>query len=118
MTQPNVLVSGSAQKSPGDVVRMPMDFGDEPEIVAGVTLVNGGLVFEYTIVNFNVGWSSDTQFAPPLSLSAAQLDYPYQQSVLVGGGAPGINYYLTYTKTLNDPDQTTIVRTGKLSISP
>lgn len=93
-----VLTSGVAQKAAGDTVRMPMDFGNIKQLIAG-----------YSVVGYSV-------VATGLTVTAPQLDYPYQLSAVFSGGVSGTKYDCVFTITLNDPDATVISRTGVLSI--
>ena len=96
------LVSGAAEKAVGDAVRLPMDFGDIPELIAGAI-----------VVSFDVTCTGAT--GTPPTVSGKQLDYPYQLSALFTGGTAG-NYDATYTITLNDTDGTVIQRTALLKV--
>ena len=107
-------MSGTAQKAAGDRVRIACDYGNEKVLTNDAQIVDGVLVLPYSIVNFNV---TTTPSSPnDLIITAAQLDTPYQVSALISGGSSGNTYYLLYSITLNDPDQTTIVRTGPLQV--
>ena len=110
---------GTVQKTVAEIIRLPVDFGDVPQLIAGAS---GGapnpLVMAVTIQSHNVVCSGSG--AP--TVSAQQLDYPYQLSALFTGGtaspsgSPG--YPVTYTITLNDPDGTVIQRTGFIIVNP
>ena|ERR1700684_4024697 len=108
----NALMSGTAQTTAGSRVRIPCDFGNEPLLTEGADVVDGMLVLPYQITSFSV-----TTVPSNLSVTAPQLDYPYQISALISGGtAGGTVYYVVYTITLNDPDQTVISRTGAIQV--
>lgn len=94
-----VLVEGVTEKAASDRVRMPMDFGNEPLLIQG-----------YTIVSYNVS-CSDTD---PVLITGKQLDYAYQISGLISGGTSGVDYNIVFTLTLDDPDASVITRTGVL----
>lgn len=104
-------MSGSCQKSAGDRVRIPTDYGNENLLVDNAQVVNGVLVLPYSIVAFSV-----TATPADLTVTGVQLDSQYQISALISGGTSGQTYFITYSITLSDPDQTTIVRTGALQV--
>jgi hypothetical protein len=108
---PNVMTSGTAEKSAGDRVRLPIDFGDEPLLIDGVTIVNGAL----TLVRNIVGFTMTTGGGSAPSVTNVQKDYPYQISGLFSGGSPG-TYDVTCTITLNDPDATVISRIAPIRV--
>ncbi len=95
-----VLTEGTGEKAAGDAIRFGMDFGDEPLLIQG-----------NTIVSKNVTTSGSG--AP--TISAIQLDYAYQVSAKISGGSVG-TYGITFTITLDDPDSSEISRTGILKI--
>jgi hypothetical protein len=97
----------------GDRIRVSCDYGNERVLTTNAQLVDGVLVLPYSIVNFNV---TTVNSPNDLTITAAQLDTPYQVSALISGGSAGNTYFLQYSITLNDPDQTTIVRTGPLQV--
>lgn len=109
---------GTAEKTSAERFRLPVDFGDVPQLVTGAS---GGapdpLVLATNIASKNV---TCTGTGAP-AVSAIQLDYVYQVSALfVGGtvtpnGSPG--YPVTYTITLDDADGTVVQRTGFLKVN-
>lgn len=108
----NVLMSGTVEKSAGDAIRIPCDFGNEPRLVAGASLdADGNLVMVTNIASQDVTVSP----AGP-SISGIQQDYPYQISARIAGGTSGVTYSLVYTIVLDDSDATEISRTGPLRV--
>lgn len=107
---------GNVNKASAEVLRLPVDFGDVPQLIAGAS---GGapaaLVLAVTIASFTV---TCTGTGAP-TVSGQKLDYPYQLSALFSGGTPAPNspYPVTYTITLNDADATVIVRTGTITVT-
>lgn len=95
---PSTLVVGKAEKAAGDKIRLPMDFGNEP------LLIDGAAIVTYDVT------------AAGLTVTAKQLDYDYQVSALIDGGVSGTVYDVTYSITLDDPDDTEIVRVGQLEV--
>ena len=95
-----VLTEVVAEKSSGDALRFPIDFGDDPLLIAGFSIVS------QTVSTTGTG-------AP--TVSGVQLDYRYQVSCLISGGSPG-TYGITFRVVINDPDNSVISRTGILKI--
>lgn len=104
-------MSGVAQKSAGDKIRIPCCFGNEPLLVDNAQIVNGVLVLPYSIVSFSI-----TATPADLTVQGVQQDNQYQISALISGGTSGNFYYIQYSITLSDPDGTTISRTGALQV--
>jgi hypothetical protein len=108
------ITLGAIQKAAAEVIRLPVDFGDTPQLIAGAS---GGapaaLVLAVTIASYTVTCTGPA--GTPPAVSAPQLDYPYQVSALFSGGTVGV-YTATYTAVLSDPDGTTIVRTGQIEV--
>ena len=94
----NVLVSGKALKAAGDKVRIGMDFGNLPQLIAG-----------YSIASYTITCSG-------LTVASPQMDYTYQISALFSGGTAGTDYSAVYTVTLDDPDATIVSRTGTIRV--
>lgn len=94
------LVDGVFEKAAGDTIRCAMDFGWEP------LLINGATIITFSVVSSGSG-------AP--TVTASQLDYPYQISALVSGGTPG-QYSLIYTIQLSDPDSSIIQRNAQINV--
>lgn len=106
---------GNVTKAAAEVLRLPVDFGDVPQLIAGAS---GGapapLVMAVTITSFSVVCTGSG--AP--TVSGQKLDYPYQLSALfTGGTAQQTPYPVTYTITLNDADATVIVRSGTITVT-
>lgn len=109
---------GTIIKASAEKLRLPVDFGDVPQLVAGAS---GGapdpLVLATTIASYDVACTGTG--AP--TVSRVQLDYPYQLSALFSGGTPTTGasqgYPATYTITLDDPDGTVVVRTGYIKVT-
>lgn len=95
-----VLTQGKAEKASGDALRFPLDFGDDPLLIAGFSIV---------------AKSASTSGTGAPTLSGLQLDYRYQVSVVISGGSPG-TYGISISVTLDDPDSSVISRTGILVI--
>jgi hypothetical protein len=93
-----VLTIGVAEKAVGDKIRLPIDFGNEPLLIEG-----------HSIVTFDVT-------AVGLSVSSKQLDYAYQVSAVIDGGVAGTEYDVVYTIVLDDPDASEFSRTGVLRV--
>lgn len=107
------LVSGVAQMVAGSVVRLPMDFGNEPRLVAGAEVVDGELVLATNIDEYTVTCADSG--AP--AVSGEQLDYPYQVSAEFSGGtARQAPYNVVFTITLDDEDATVIRRVALLQV--
>ena len=96
---PAVLVVGVAEKAAGDRVRIAMDFGNEPLLIAG-----------YTIVDF------DVTVTAPLTVASVQVDYPFQISGLFEAGTAGTTYDVVFWIQLDDPDATELERTMTLNV--
>lgn len=111
---PNVLTSGTSQKSAGDGVRMPMDFGDIKELVDGAEVVDGVLVLATNIAGYTV--TSPALVLAGGSVTGAQLDFAYQVSARFAGGVSGVTYDCIFAITLDDTDATVISRTGPLKV--
>ncbi len=110
----NTLCSGTAQKAPGDAVRLPMDFGDISQLIDGAVVTDGVLVLATNIASYTVT-------APALvtaggTVTGEAIDYPYQISAKFAGGLPGVVYDCVFAITLDDADATTISRTGPLRV--
>lgn len=110
----NVLTSGTVQKAAGDSVRLPMDFGDIPQLIDGAAVVDGVLVLAVNVLSYTVT-------APALVLAggtvrSAQMDYPYQTSAKFSGGVAGSTYDCVFTIVLDDADNTQYSRTGPLRV--
>jgi len=109
---------GTITKTAAERLRLPVDFGDVPQLVAGAS---GGapdpLVMSVNIASYNV---TCTGTGAP-TVSRQQLDYPYQLSALFSGGTPttgsSAGYPVSYTITLDDPDATVIVRQGYIKVA-
>lgn len=97
-----VMTVGQAEKAAGDSIRMPMDFGNEPLLIQG-----------YSIIAKNVVCPD----AGAPSITGIQLDYAYQVSALISGGTAGETYGIVFTITLNDPDNSELSRTGLLKVN-
>ena len=95
---PNVQTSGTAQKAAGAKLRMACDFGDDPRLIAGATIVS------YDVT------------AAGLVISGKQLDYAYQVSAVIDGGTAGTTYDVIFTLTLNDADASIITCTAPLEV--
>jgi len=95
------LVSGTATKSAGSRQRFSMDFGNIQQLIDGYTIVG-----------------TPTVSASPsgLTISGVQLDYSYQVSALFAGGTVEVDYTVTFSITLSDPDATIISRKATLSV--
>lgn len=106
---PNVLTSGTAQKAAGDTVRMPMDFGDTPQLCDGAAVTDDVLVLETNVADYTVT-------AAGLTVSGKQLDYAYQVSAVFAGGTAGQTYDCVFAITLDDADGTIVSRTGPLKV--
>lgn len=105
----NVLTSGSAQKSAGDSVRLPMDWGDVSQLIDGADVVNGVLVLTTNIASYTVT-------ATGLTVSGVQLDNLYTTSAKFAGGVSGTTYSCVFGIVLDDADATTYSRTGPLKV--
>jgi len=106
---------GTISKASAEVLRLPVDFGDVPQLIDGAT---GGapdpLVLAVTISSFTVTCAGSG--AP--TVSSPQKDFAYQISALFSGGTPSNTAYVaTYTITLNDADATVIQRTGLIQVT-
>lgn len=104
---------GTIEKGVAEKLRLPVDFGDVPQLIDGAT---GGapspLVMAVNIATKDVTCTGSG--AP--TVSGVQLDYPYQISAVFSGGTPG-SYTATYTITLDDSDGITVVRTGIIRVT-
>lgn len=105
------LTSGTVQIAAGDLVRLPMDFGNIRQLVAGAAVVNGVLALTTTIASYSI-----TTGDPGLAVTRPQLDYPYQISGLFQAITPG-TYAATFRITLNDPDATVVTRVGTVVVN-
>lgn len=109
---------GTAEKTAAERLRLPVDFGDVAQLVAGAS---GGapdpLVLAVNIVSQNV---TCTGTGAP-TVTGIQLDFPYQISALFSGGTPTTGnspgYPVTYSITLDDADGTVVQRTGYLKVN-
>ncbi len=114
---PGVLTSGKVQKAAADIVRLPMDFGDIHQLVAGASLDDdGNLVMATGIATYSIDCNTDVEGADPVVVALPQLDYPYQISATFEGGTAGVTYNAFFTIVLDDADGTRIRRTGQLEI--
>lgn len=107
----NVLTSGKVQVAAGSKVRLPMDFGNTPQLVAGAAVVNGALVLACAITAKTV---TCTGTGAP-TISGIQLDYPYQVSAVFDCPTAG-QFTVVFTITLNDPDGTKVSRSAPLEV--
>lgn len=105
---PAVLTSGTVQVGLGDSVRLPMDFGNLRQLVAGAEVVNGVLVLATTIASFDVVCTG-------MTVSKKQLDYPYQVSAVFTALTRG-KFDAVFTVVMNDPDATQYKRTGVIEV--
>lgn len=105
----NVLTSGAIEKAVGDAIRLPMDFGDIPQLIDGATVTDGVLFLTTAVASYTV-------VASGLTVSGARLDYPYQVSAVFAGGTAGTTYNAVFTIVLDDADGTTYSRTGPLRV--
>lgn len=93
-------MEGTGEKAAADAIRFSTDFGDEPLLIAGFTIVTKDVT---------------TSGAGAPTISGIQLDFPYQISAKISGGSVG-TYAITFIITLSDPDASVISRTGILKI--
>ena len=106
-----VLTSGVVEVATGDAVRLPMDFGNLRQLIAGAAVVGGVLTLQTNVASFDV---TCTGTGAP-AVTRKQLDYPYQISALFTCPTPG-EYNAVYTVTLDDPDASVFTRTGVLRV--
>lgn len=107
------LVSGVAQMVAGSSVRLPMDFGDTPQLIVGAAVTDGVLVLQNTITAFDV---TCADVGAPVITNVA-LDYPYVLAAdFTGGTARQTPYNVTFSITLDDGNNTTIVRVAPLQV--
>lgn len=99
------LVSGVAEMVAGSSQRLPMDFGDIPQLIDGATIVS------HTVTCTP---AEDNTLTPP-TVSGIQLDYAYQVSAFFAGGDAGL-YNVEFGIVLDDADATEIVRVGQLRL--
>ncbi|AWM38684.1 hypothetical protein GobsT_31270 [Gemmata obscuriglobus] len=96
------LVRSVIEKTPGDSLRLFMDFGDVPEIDAGAKIAS---------CTVGVAPSGPTVVTPATVNTAG-----YLASTKIGGGETGTDYEVTFTATLDDADGTVIARSGTLQV--
>lgn len=96
------LVRNEIVKAPGDRVRLYMDFGDVPEILAGAAVTSCTCAVSPS--------------GPTVPASATVETGGYRVSAKISGGTDATDYVVTFVATLNNADATLISRAASLKV--